>query len=252
MILSARDISVSFGGFTAVDGAGIDVAEGAVVGLVGPNGAGKSSLFGAITGYLPASGGTVSLDGVDISRLPAYGRVRRGLGRTFQVPREFTHLSVRDNLSAAVPEQSGETLLKLFGSPSAVRKDEARVRRKVDEVLEIVGLGHVQDLHGGSLSGGQRKLLELGRVLLTDPRVVLLDEPFGGVNPVMIERLSEVIKSLNDRGVAFLIVEHNLAALSRLVGRLYVMDRGKVIAEGAPADVLSLPAVQDAYLGTVA
>jgi len=251
MILAAHDISVSFGGFTAVDRAGISVPAGEMVGLVGPNGAGKSSLFGALTGYLAPQGGTVLLDGADISRLPPHLRVRRGLGRTFQVPREFTHLSVRDNLSAAVPAQSGETLRGLFVGFVAVRREQQEVRRKVDEILDVIGLAHVQDLHAGGLSGGQRKLLELGRVLLTEPRIVLLDEPFGGVNPVMIEKLSEVIRALNGRGIAFLIVEHNLAALSRLVNHLYVMDRGKVIADGSPGHVLSLPAVQDAYLGTV-
>ncbi len=251
-MLAAEGITVAFDGFRAVEEAAIEVPAGGMVGLVGPNGAGKSTLFGAITGFLRAQSGRVVLDGVDITRMPAHRRVRAGLARTFQVPREFTHLSVRENLAAAVPDQAGEGWTGLFLRPGRVAADATRVRGLVEDALQTVGLAHVAELGAGRLSGGQRKLLELGRALLTAPKLVLLDEPFAGVNPVMIDRLSETVRALNERGIAFLIVEHNLSALSRLVGGLTVMDRGRVIASGRPAEVLALPAVQDAYLGVAA
>jgi len=252
MILSAERIVVTFDGFRAVDDASLAVEEGAIAGLVGPNGAGKSSLFGAIAGSLRATSGRVVLEGHDISRDPDFMRARRGLARTFQVPREFSHLTVVENLSAAVPGQAGERLGSLFFRPGAVRADERRVAERVAEVIEVVGLRAVADLAAGRLSGGQRKLLELGRALLTEPRILLLDEPFGGVNPVLIEQLIGILRGLSARGITLLVVEHNLGALSQLADTLHVMDRGRIIASGPPAEVLADPEVQSAYLGTIA
>ena len=249
MILSAERIVVTFDGFRAVDDASLAVEEGAIAGLVGPNGAGKSSLFGAIAGSLRATSGRVVLEGHDISRDPDFMRARRGLARTFQVPREFSHLTVVENLSAAVPGQAGERLGSLFFRPGAVRADERRVAERVAEVIEVVGLRAVADLAAGRLSGGQRKLLELGRALLTEPRILLLDEPFGGVNPVLIEQLIGILRGLSARGITLLVVEHNLGALSQLADTLHVMDRGRIVHESPAAELLDNAALRRRLIG---
>jgi branched-chain amino acid transport system ATP-binding protein len=169
--------------------------------------------------------------------------------RTFQVPKEFSHLTVRENLLAAAPSQSGERLLDLFFRPGRVSSEEALLAKRVDELLEFLKLGKVADTPAGRLSGGQKKLLELGRALMTGAKLILLDEPFAGVNPVLIEEISQRILELNADGVGFLIIEHDLGALTRIVSTLHVMDRGSLIASGRPAEVLKDPVVREAYLG---
>jgi branched-chain amino acid transport system ATP-binding protein len=186
---------------------------------------------------------------IALQHLSAAERTRRGIARSFQVPRPFTHLTVRENLMAAAPNQPGEHVLNLLLRPRAVRVREREVGAKADGLLEFLGLTRVAGNRAGSLSGGQQKLLELGRALMTEPRYVLLDEPYAGVNPVLIEEISTRIRALAERGTGFLIVEHNLPALARLAGRMLVMDRGRLIASGTPAKVMSDPLVQDAYIG---
>ena len=252
MKLVLDNLTCAFGGFRAVDDVSFAVEPGALVGIIGPNGAGKSTLFSLITGFLSANAGTVRLGGRDISALPAHARAAAGMVRTFQVPKEFAHLTVRENLMAAAPQQSGENLVELFLKPAAVRREEAEIAVRVEETIAFLKLTGVADVSSGKLSGGQKKLLELGRVLMTEPRLILLDEPFAGVNPVLIEELSGHIRALNQRGIGFVIIEHDLGALSRLVGILHVMDRGRLIASGHPVDVLRLPAVREAYLGGAA
>jgi branched-chain amino acid transport system ATP-binding protein len=171
--------------------------------------------------------------------------------RTFQVPREFRHLTVRENLMAAAPTQTGESLLGLFFRPGRVREEEASIAERVNQTINFLKLTPVGDQPSGKLSGGQKKLLELGRALMVEPRLILLDEPFAGVNPVLIGEIMDRIAELNGRGIGFVIIEHDLEALTRLVPRLAVMDRGKVIAEGAPQAVLDNPLVREAYLGGV-
>ena len=249
MILRLEHVSMSFGGFKAVDDISLEVAEGSLVGLIGPNGAGKSTLFANVTGFLPVDQGHIFFADECIDGLKSEVRARRGLGRTFQLPREFSHLSVRENLAAAVPDQAGENLIDLYLRPGFVRKQENAVRKQADEIIEFLNLTAVADLPAGRLSGGQKKLLELGRALLAKPRFILLDEPFGGVNPVLIEEISTRIRTLNAGGLGFLIVEHNLSALARLVGDLYVMDNGRLIAHGSPAAVLADPVVRRSYMG---
>ena len=252
MKLVLDNLTCAFGGFRAVDDVSFAVEPGALVGIIGPNGAGKSTLFSLITGFLSTNAGTVRLGGRDISALPAHARAAAGMVRTFQVPKEFAHLTVRENLMAAAPQQSGENLVELFLKPAAVRREEAEIAVRVEETIAFLKLTGVADVSSGKLSGGQKKLLELGRVLMTEPRLILLDEPFAGVNPVLIEELSGHIRALNQRGIGFVIIEHDLGALSRLVGILHVMDRGRLIASGHPVDVLGLPAVREAYLGGAA
>lgn len=256
MTLSIRGLTKSYGGLTVVDGASIEVPSAGLTGIIGPNGAGKSTLFSLITGFLAADSGRVAFQERDLSRASPMARAAAGMVRTFQVPKEFTHLTVRENLMAAAPRQSGERLLDLFVRPARVRADEARAAAEAERLIAFLRLSKVADIPSGRLSGGQKKLLELGRALMTGARLILLDEPFAGVNPVLIEELSERIREINQGGAqggaGFLIIEHDLGALTRLVSSLHVMDRGRVIASGAPDAVLAEPAVRDAYLGGAA
>jgi branched-chain amino acid transport system ATP-binding protein len=251
MSLEVRDISKLYGGFRALDGVHLTVATGTLFGVIGPNGAGKSTLFSVVSGFVPADTGQVLLDGRGIDSLSPPARARAGMVRTFQVPREFRHLTVRENLMAAAPNQIGEGLLGLFFRPGQVRREEAAIAERVEETIRFLKLTGVADHPSGKLSGGQKKLLELGRALMVEPRLILLDEPFAGVNPVLIGEIMERIAELNARRIGFIVIEHDLEALARLVPRLAVMDRGKIIAEGAPAAVLDDPLVREAYLGGV-
>jgi branched-chain amino acid transport system ATP-binding protein len=251
MTFAVRDATKHFDGFLALDHVSIEMAERDLVGLIGPNGAGKSTLFAVVSGFEPASAGRVVFYDEDITHLLPPARARRGLVRTFQVPREFTHLSVRDNLAVAASRQVGERLVNVFLRAGEIRRQEKEVAQKAGEVIDFLKLADVAGRSAGTLSGGQKKLLELGRVLMLSPKLILLDEPFAGVNPVLVGEISERIRELNEQGVGFLIVEHNLQALRGLVRRMYAMDRGRIIAEGPPEDVLRDAAVRDAYMGGV-
>lgn len=249
-MLKVESITRTFDGFVAVDDMTMEVSSTGLVGLIGPNGAGKSTLFSLISGFIKPDHGKVTFEGEDITSFGPERRARRGLARSFQVPREFTHMTVRENLAVAVPHQPGEGLISLYFAPELVRRREREVMKEVDEVLDLTRLGTVAESPAGKLSGGQRKLLELGKLLLARPRLMLLDEPFAGVNPVLIVELSEFIRQIHvERGIGFLIVEHNLGALTRLVDELFVMDRGKLLAHGEPQAVLADPAVHSAYIG---
>lgn len=249
MTLAIDHISRSFGGFRALDDVCLEIGTGGLDGIIGPNGAGKSTLFSVISGFIQPNGGRVRFEGRDVTRLPPVARAQAGMVRTFQVPREFSHLTARENLMAAAPGQTGEGLAGLFLRPGKVREEERTLAERVDGTLSFLKLDHVADLPAGGLSGGQKKLLELGRALMVEPKLILLDEPFAGVNPVLIEVLMERIRDLNKRGIGFLIIEHDLGALTRLVGRLAVMVQGAIIADGEPDAVLDLPSVREAYLG---
>ncbi|MCZ8375718.1 MAG: ABC transporter ATP-binding protein [Beijerinckiaceae bacterium] len=249
MTLVLDGLTKAYGGLKVVDGVSLAIPEDGMTGIIGPNGAGKSTLFSLVTGFIEADSGSVRLGDSVLDRLPAHARAQAGMVRTFQVPREYTHLSVRENLAAAAPGQTGESLAGLFLRPGRVRDEEKALAARVAEVLAFLRLDPVADLAASSLSGGQKKLLELGRALMTGARLILLDEPFAGVNPVLIEQLSARIRELQARGTGFLIIEHDLGALSRLVSTMHVMDRGRVIASGSPASVLADRQVREAYLG---
>ena len=251
MSLEVRHVSKAFGGFRALDDVSLELDEGALFGIIGPNGAGKSTLFAVMSGFLPADSGEILLDGKNIAGLAPHTRAHAGVVRTFQVPREFGHLTVRENLMVSAPGQTGENLINLFTRPGQIRRDEDRIGGEVRSILEFLRLTDVADLPSGRLSGGQKKLLELGRALMVSPKLVLLDEPFAGVNPVLIAALAERIRELNARGIGFLIIEHDLSALTKLVPQLAVMDRGRIIARGVPGTVLEDPVVREAYLGGV-
>jgi branched-chain amino acid transport system ATP-binding protein len=249
MSLTISGVSKWLGGVHVLDQVTIKVPAGGLVGLIGPNGAGKSTLFSVASGFEAADDGEIRFGETRLDTLPPQRRAQLGLMRTFQVPRPFGRLTVRENLAAAAPGQRGETLWGAFFGGAAGRGEQAAIRESADAILDFLNLQAVADLPARQLSGGQRKLLELGRILMAKPKMILLDEPFAGVNPVLQEEIAAHIRTLNAQGIGFLIVEHNLAILSRLVGHLYAMDRGCILAEGAPSRVLAEPAVRDAYTG---
>ena len=252
-LLEVRDVIRSFGGVRAVDGASLEVEAGSITSLIGPNGAGKSTLFNIVSGFLRAEAGTVRLEGRRIDRLPAYRIAQAGLVRTFQTARTLTRMTVLDNVVLAAPRQPGERLMRNVVGAGAARRREREVHARASELLELVRLDrHANDL-AGTLSGGQRKLLDFARVLMTEPRLVLLDEPMAGVNPVLRGELLEHVVSLRDaHGVTVLLVEHDLEVVMGVSDHVVVMSNGAVIAAGAPEQVRSDARVVDAYLGVEA
>lgn len=252
MMLQVQNVSCRYGGFTAVDKVSLSLQSKEILGIAGTNGAGKSTLFAAIAGQQTASSGKILFQGTDISHLPPYLRAQNGLVRTFQVPREFKSLTVHENLMVAAPNAQGEQLYAALITTSGRMRREQALTEKADQILGFLNLAKVRDTQASKLSGGQKKLLELGRVLMLDPRCILLDEPFAGVNPVLIEEICEHVHTLNAQGIAFIVIEHHLQALKSLTKRLIVMDRGTVLAEGDPQSVLDDPRVQQAYMGGIA
>ena len=251
-LLSAAGVRKSFDGFLVLDDVSFAVPERGLTGIVGTNGAGKSTLFAVVSGQLGADGGRVTFADADITGLPPMRRARLGLGRTFQVPREFAHLTVRENFLVAARREYGETLRSVFIGWGRVRREERALRERADAWIEFLNLKQVRGKPAGTLSGGQKKLLELGRMLMLEPKCILLDEPFAGVNPVLVGEISTRIRELNaTHGIAFVIIEHHLEALKALVGHLYVMDQGRIIADGDPTAVLAEPRVLEAYMGGV-
>jgi branched-chain amino acid transport system ATP-binding protein len=250
-ILEVRGLEKRFGGNRAVDGASFNVLPASITGLIGPNGAGKTTCFNCIAGALKPDGGRVVFDGEDITGWPSYRVYARGLARTFQIPQEFGGLSVLENLMLAPLEQSGERIWDSWLRPKLVAREERANIIRAQEVLDLVELGTLADDRSDSLSGGQRKLLELARVLMGRPRVILLDEPSAGVNPTLMHRLVQDIQQLRESlGITFLVVAHDMDLVTRLCDRLVVMTAGRVLTEGTPDDVLADAAVREAYLGS--
>jgi neutral amino acid transport system ATP-binding protein len=249
-ILAVREVIRAFDGLRAVDGASFDVEQGSITALIGPNGAGKSTLFNVVSGFLSADRGTVRFEGRRIDRAASHRIARRGLVRTFQVPRALTRLSVLDNVLLAARDHPGERLTGLLLRPARTRARERHAHRRARELLELFGLErHARD-YAGVLSGGQRKLLDFARVLMAEPRLVLLDEPMAGVNPVLGRQLLEHVLQLRAQGgMTFLFVEHDLDVVMEASDRVIVMNEGRVIASGTPAEVRSDKRVVDAYLG---
>jgi ABC-type branched-subunit amino acid transport system ATPase component len=250
-ILEVQDVVRRFGGLRAVDEASFHVDEGSITALIGPNGAGKSTLFNVISGFLSAERGTVRFEGRRIDRAPAHRIARRGLVRTFQIPRALTRMSVLDNVLLAATRHPGERLNGLVLHPGRVRSRERRARERAAELLALFRLDTHAGEYAGVLSGGQRKLLDFARVLMAEPRLVLLDEPMAGVNPALGRQLVEhVLRLRTETGMTFLFVEHDLDIVMEASDRVIVMNEGRVIASGTPAEVRGDQRVVDAYLGT--
>jgi neutral amino acid transport system ATP-binding protein len=248
--LVVERISRRFGGLRAVDQASFDVQLGSITGLIGPNGAGKTTAFNLISGFLKMHGGTVIFDGQRIERRPSHAIARAGLVRTFQIPRVLTRMTVLENMMLAATHQPGETLGAALFATGRVRRREREVRDQAFEVLELVRLKPLAHDYAGTLSGGQRKLLEFGRALMTRPRMVLLDEPMAGVAPALALQLLEHILELRaSRGTTFLIIEHDMEAIMAISDHVIVMDEGRVIARGLPEEIQNDERVIDAYLG---
>ncbi len=249
--LEVDDLSKTFGGIVAVDGVSFDVEAGTLTGLIGPNGAGKSTTFNLITGMLDPDSGTVRFNGEDITGLQPHEVANKGLARTFQIARELEEMTVLENMMLAPKGQAGESLWRsvLPVARGAVRKQEAEQLDRVWEVLDFFEIDHLADEYAGNLSGGQRKLLELARALLTDPDVLLLDEPFAGVNPSLERRLLEHIHELREQGYTFLIVEHDMDLIMNNCERVIVMHQGAVLKDGTPAEIKDSEEVIEAYLG---
>ncbi len=250
-IFEARDVVKRFGGIRAVDGATLDVAEGSITALIGPNGAGKTTFFNVITGFYRPDGGSAAFEGRRVLGRPSYAIARLGMVRTFQITKALARMPVIDNMMLAAPDQPGERLRNVIFSPGAVRRREAAVREQAMDVLEIFNLDRLANDYAGTLSGGQRKLLELARALMTKPRLLLLDEPMAGINPTLGRRLLDHMQRLRaEEGVTFLFIEHDMEVVMNHSDRVIVMAEGRVIAEGEPHEVRRDKAVIDAYLGT--
>jgi branched-chain amino acid transport system ATP-binding protein len=251
ILLKAKGLVRSFGRFNAVDDVDLEVTPGTITGLIGPNGAGKSTLFNLIAGALPPTAGVIQFEGADITGLPPNRIFTLGLARTFQIPRPFPRMTVLENVMLVPLHQSGERFWSNWLAGRRVAREERAIRERAAEALGFCGLGQKLDEFAGNLSGGQQKLLELARVMMIDPKLILLDEPAAGVNPALIEILIDKILELKARGVTFLIIEHNMDLVMRICRPLIVMTQGRVIARGSPDEVRNDPRVLDAYLGEV-
>ncbi|OOY28298.1 ABC transporter ATP-binding protein [Thioclava sp. L04-15] len=241
----------SFGGFRAVDGASLEIATGSITGLIGPNGAGKSTLFNVIAGVHAPTSGRVTMDGEDITGLAPHELFHKGLLRTFQIAHEFPSLSVRENLMMVPSGQAGETLWNTWFGRGRIRDEEAALLKKADEVLDFLTISHLKDEKAGNLSGGQKKLLELGRTMMVEAKIVFLDEVGAGVNRTLLNTIGDAIVRLNkERGYTFCVIEHDMDFIGRLCDPVIVMAEGKVLAEGSADHIMENEAVIEAYLGT--
>lgn len=249
-MIRVDDLHMHFGGLKAVDGASIEIAKGSITGLIGPNGAGKTTLFNVIAGHYKPSSGQVWLGDENITGLSPHQLFHKGLLRTFQIAHEFSTLTVRENLMMVPDNQPGERLVDVWVRPSKVREREEEVRAKADEVIEFLEISHVADELAGNLSGGQKKLLELGRTMMVDAKIVFLDEVGAGVNRTLLNTLGDAILRLNrERGYTFCMIEHDMDFIGRLCDPVIVMAEGKVLAKGTANEVKANEQVIEAYLG---
>ncbi|SFU53400.1 branched-chain amino acid transport system ATP-binding protein [Halomonas korlensis] len=250
-IIDVQHVNKAFGGLRVINDCSIQVEQGSITGLIGPNGAGKSTLFNIIAGALPLDSGQVRLDGEDITNRPANELFHKGLLRTFQIAHEFSQMTALENLMMVPPHQPGESLFNAWFKPSLVGMQEVEVRRRALEVIDFISLNHVRNELAGNLSGGQKKLLELGRTMMTDARIVLLDEIAAGVNRTLLGDLIGNIERLNrEMGYTFLVIEHDMEMIARLCDPVIVLAQGSVMVEGSIEDIQNNPEVIEAYFGT--
>ena len=248
-LLIVSRVEKRFGGLKALDGVTIEVARGSITGLIGPNGAGKTTLFDVVSGLLPPDAGEIRLGPYRLDGRPAHAIARLGVARTFQIPRPLARLTVLENLLLYAKDQSGEQLRGLVTRRAAIDRQEAALTSRAVEILELTELAALRDAPAGTLSGGQKKLLELARVLMADPLLILLDEPGAGVNPTLMRSLVAAIRELHARGMTFLLIEHDMDLITELCDPVIVLAEGRRLVEGPFAQVRRDPQVLEAYLG---
>lgn len=250
-MIKVENLHRHFGAFRAVDGASLEIATGSITGLVGPNGAGKTTLFNVIAGALPPTSGTVTMDGEDITGLPPHELFHKGLLRTFQIAHEFHSMTCRENLMMVPGGQSGETLWNAWIGRKRIFEEERALRAKADEVLDFLTISHLADHPAGAISGGQKKLLELGRTMMVDAKIVFLDEVGAGVNRTLLNTIADTIVRLNqERDYTFCVIEHDMDFIGRICDPVIVMAEGKKLAEGTLDEIKANEQVIEAYLGT--
>ncbi len=248
-LLKATKLSKSFGGIKAVNNAHIEVNRGSITGLIGPNGAGKTTLFNLLSNFIKPDSGNILFDNQPIHHLPSHKIATKGFIRTFQVARVLSRLSVLENMLLATPNQTGENFFKVWLQQGKLRAEERQNKERAIAILESVGLAAKAYDYAGALSGGQRKLLEMARTLMTNPKLILLDEPAAGVNPTLINQICEHIVNWNQQGISFLVIEHNMDVIMSLCDRIWVMAEGTNLAEGTPEEIQNNSEVLEAYLG---
>jgi len=248
-LLQARNLSKSFGGIKAVNNAQIEVNQGSITGLIGPNGAGKTTLFNLLSNFIQSDSGQILFNSQPIHNLPSHKIATKGFIRTFQVARVLSRLSVLENMLLATPNQTGENFFRVWFEQAKLRSEERKNKARAMDILESVGLAEKAHDYAGALSGGQRKLLEMARTLMTNPKLILLDEPAAGVNPTLINQICEHIVRWNQEGISFLVIEHNMDVVMSLCDRVWVLAEGTNLAEGTPAEIQSNESVLEAYLG---
>ena len=250
MLLSVRDLQKSFGGLHALDGVSFDVKEDTVTGLIGPNGSGKTTLFNVVSGFLPKDGGEVFFKNKRIDGLPPDEIARLGLIRTFQIDESAVEMTVLENLLVSSPNQSGENLWRIIPNLRRILQEEKENLNKAISILDLLGIKHLANDYAGNLSGGQRKLLSLGRMLMADPVLFLLDEPTAGVNPTLIKELLAFLRKevISKRGTTIFIIEHNMKVISSICDEVIVLDSGQKIAQGTPPEIQNNDQVLACYL----
>ena len=249
VVLRVDNLQKSFGALTATDHATFEVERGTITGLIGPNGAGKSTIFKLISGFYEPDGGTVTVNGTDVTGFSPSEVSDHGLIRTFQTPRKLEGMTVREAMLVGPRNQPGESFLKLFTSPGAVAASERANLEDVEQILAEFEIDHLSTQPATKISGGQMKLVELARAMLAEPEILLLDEPAAGVNPTLRNKLAEQIRRLNEQGTTFLLIEHDMEFVMKLADPVIVLDQGSVLMEGGPRAVQSDQRVIDAYLG---
>lgn len=250
-MIRVENLHRHFGGFRAVDGASLEIEPGSITGLIGPNGAGKTTLFNVIAGVLPPTSGRVTMAGEDITGLSPHVLFSKGLLRTFQIAHEFSSMTCRENLMMVPAGQYGETLWNTWFGRKRIAEEERALRAKADEVLEFLTIEHLADHKAGLVSGGQKKLLELGRTMMVDAKIVFLDEVGAGVNRTLLNTIGEAILRLNaERNYTFVVIEHDMDFIGKICGPVICMAEGKVLAEGSLSEIKANEQVIEAYLGT--